>query len=387
MYVNIKASKNTANSILRKCWKLNEGATELKALPSGVSTYNILVTYDVKEEKDFTINIKGDSVKIDLSGNTYYNIQDINGWYAMVLKDKVSTENITTKTNRLINQALSIPLPGKSTMWYEGNESKGTVSCETWASSHGITSEGDAQLLWSFHSPYNDPYDIQIKNKAVCDMGHNDFVLTDYDYRAPLESKYSNAASPSKWPSGKVEGLDYISDKDLTSTIWQDNRIYVINPNKVEKTDGFRIFKFAFLQGEAPNTFRIAEASICDMYQSSRYPGVRLFGLCNYLIDQDSDISNDMTDVDGNPNTYRYAQEKVGGAIINGQSVPNNNNSTKYYMYNDLYTVTLTPTFSGDITFHLIDLKGKELMNVKVPSSSIPLESLPEVMKSPQAKN
>lgn len=387
MYVNINASKNTANSILRKCWKLNEGATELKALPSGVSTYNILVTYDVKEEKDFTINIKGDSVKIDLSGNTYYNIQDINGWYAMVLKDKVSTENITTTTNRLINQALSIPLPGKSTMWYEGNESKGTVSCETWASSHGITSEGDAQLLWSFHSPYNDPYDIQIKNKAVCDMGHNDFVLTDYDYRAPLESKYSNAASPSKWPSGKVEGLDYISDKDLTSTIWQDNRIYVINPNKVEKTDGFRIFKFAFLQGEAPNTFRIAEASICDMYKSSRYPGVRLFGLCNYLIDQDSDISNDMTDVDGNPNTYRYAQEKVGGAIINGQSVPNNNNSTKYYMYNDLYTVTLTPTFSGDITFHLIDLKGKELMNVKVPSSSIPLESLPEVMKSPQAKN
>ena len=67
MYVNIKASKNTANSILRKCWKLNEGATELKALPSGVSTYNILVTYDVKEEKDFTINIKGDSVKIDLT--------------------------------------------------------------------------------------------------------------------------------------------------------------------------------------------------------------------------------------------------------------------------------------------------------------------------------
>lgn len=366
---------------LKYSWTKKDGAEELKSLSSNTV---IFVTYDVVE--NFTLNIGGKDVPIDLTGQTYYNIQDVNGWYAMILKKNVSTEKITKTTNRLINQALSIPLPGKSTMWYKANSSKGTTDCDTWAASHGIQSETDAQLLWSFHASIvdgkPDPYDIQIKNKALCEMGHDDFVLTDYDYRA--EKPFYNSGNPSKWPTGMVEGLNYASDTDLSSEVWQDNRIYVINPGNVENTQRFRIFKFAILKGVADDKIKIAEASICNARFDRQNVGLRAFGLCNYLIDYDIEDSSKNT----GENTYHYAQEKVGGAIINGESVSSSTaNADKYYLYNDLYTVTLTPAFEGNITFHLIDRTGKELMKAKVPSNSIPLESLPDAMKSTQVKN
>ena len=379
-YTFIQGDNNTTSDNLKYSWTVNNNATELETLPS--SNCTIFVTYDVVD--DFTINIEGKNVPIDLTGKTYYNIQDVNGWYAMILKDKVSTDKISKSTNRLINQALSIPLPGKSKMWYKANSSLKvpTTDCDTWAEAHGITSEADPQLLWSFHSSNNDPYDIQIKNKAVCELGHDDYILTDYDWTD--NTKYYDAGSPSEWPEGKVDGLEYVSDQNLEVKVWQDNRIYVINPSNVSKTNGFKIYKFALLQGNAQNTIKIAEASICHMRFSKTYAGLRTFGLCNYLIDYESTANNNGT------NTYRYAQEKVGGAIINGQSVDGSTATTdreKYYLYNDLYKVTITPTFKGNVTYHLIDKQGREQIIANVYADFDPLSSMPQVMKSANAKN
>ncbi len=379
-YTFIQGDNNTTSDNLKYSWTVNNNATELETLPS--SNCTIFVTYDVVD--DFTINIEGKNVPIDLTGKTYYNIQDVNGWYAMILKDKVSTDKISKSTNRLINQALSIPLPGKSKMWYKANSSLKvpTTDCDTWAEAHGIKSEADPQLLWSFHSSNNDPYDIQIKNKAVCELGHDDYILTDYDWTD--NTKYYDAGSPSEWPEGKVDGLEYVSDKDLEVKVWQDNRIYVINPSNVSKINGFKIYKFALLQGNAQNTIKIAEASICHMRFSKTYAGLRTFGLCNYLIDYESTANNNGT------NTYRYAQEKVGGAIINGQSVDASKATTdreKYYLYNDLYKVKLTPPFNGNITYHLIDNEEHEQMTATVYADFDPLSSMPDVMKSVNATN
>ena len=173
-YMYYDGSNNqTDNTYLKPKHTLKDGATELTSLPG--NDLVIFVTYDVKQDQ--TINIRGKNVHIDFTGNTFYNMQDVWGWYVFVDKanlwqptEKVANANYNN-SNKLKSQVVSMPLDNS----------------KPWAAKRGVTSNEDSQLLWAFCSENNDPYDVKIKNKSVMDKAASDseyanYVLTDYDW-------------------------------------------------------------------------------------------------------------------------------------------------------------------------------------------------------------
>lgn len=347
-------SKKTLNE-LKYPWTVNGGASEMEELPSSDS--NIFVTYDVKV--DLTMNIRDKNVTIDFTGQTLYNMQDVFGWYIFVDKDKLTTDKIDTSTDKLMNQVISMPMDGS----------------KTWAADRGITEVSDHQLLWTFHSENNDPYDVQIKNVAVCvDAGHSDFVLANYDY---TNSESYSECNVSSWTTNQtIDGRTYHGSPKDYSSLWSDKRIFMMNPNTQTSGAGFNLYKFSFLCGEKNDVLRIAASSVIQYY-SGKQPAIRLIGLRNYKYDKTTSSKYC---------GWGYGETtKCAGVLVCGQSVDITNDQE--YLYNDLYQVILRPLFKGNINYHLINKKGEEVMSATVFANHDPLASMPDVMKSANAKN
>ena len=156
------SNDQTDNTYLKPKHTVKDGETEMTQLPA--EDHVIFVTYDVKE--DMTINIRGNNVHIDMTGNTYYNMQDVWGWYVFIDKEKLWTPSEKVPNagydndNKVRSQVVSMPLD----------------DTKTWAANRGVTSNEDTQLLWSFYSETNDPYDVKIKNKAALDKGCTNYI-------------------------------------------------------------------------------------------------------------------------------------------------------------------------------------------------------------------
>lgn len=372
-YMYYDGSNNqTDNTYLKPKHTLKDGATELTSLPG--NDLVIFVTYDVKQDQ--TINIRGKNVHIDFTGNTFYNMQDVWGWYVFVDKDKLwqPTEKVAkadlNNSNKLKSQVVSMPLDNS----------------KPWAANRGVTSNEDSQLLWAFCSENNDPYDVKIKNKSVMDKAASDseyanYVLTDYDWEQAEklwnggnESFYSDATYT-------IEDRTYHGSGKINNDIYNDKRIYMMNPfTQRSHNNCFVYYKFAFLSGEATDVLRIAAASCIVYNKNYTHPSLRLIGLKSRCYDNRKGIGSGGNATYG----YKYHNTNCAGSLVCGES----HNETSYYHNNDLYQVILRPRNTQTIKFHLIDIQGNEVMSVEVKEAyGNPLVMMPDVMKSANAKN
>ena len=163
---------------------------------------------------------------------------------------------------------------------------------KTWAANRGVTSNEDTQLLWSFYSETNDPYDVKIKNKAALDKGCTNYILTNYDWECG--NKLWNGGNQSFYTSATytIDGKVYHGSGILEEKIWNDKRIYMMDPSTQRSNNGFVYFKFAFLSGEVNDVVRIAAASNIVYNNSKTYPSLRLIGLKSRCYNESFDGNN-----------------------------------------------------------------------------------------------
>ena len=359
------SNDQTDNTYLKPKHTVKDGAEELAQLPS--EDHVIFVTYDVKE--DMTINIRGNNVHIDMTGNTYYNMQDVWGWYVFIDKEKLwmPSEKVPNagydNDNKVRSQVVSMPLD----------------DTKTWAANRGVTSNEDTQLLWSFYSETNDPYDVKIKNKAALDKGCTNYILTNYDWECG--NKLWNGGNQSFYTSATytIDGKVYHGSGILEEKIWNDKRIYMMDPSTQRSNNGFVYFKFAFLSGEVNDVVRIAAASNIVYNNSKTYPSLRLIGLKSRCYNESFDGKNV-----GDNYGYKYGDKyNCAGSLVCGESC----DDVSLYHNNDLYQTILTPRNVKEMTYHLIDDQGKELMSIKKEAYGNPIVFLPNLLKSAHAKN
>lgn len=303
--------------------KYEKGSNESKAWPR--KNTDIFVFYDVLPDKDRII----DGVHIDLSGKTFYNIQDNQDAYLFM--DKRYTMNTKDASSQI---------------W--------SFEYDKLQTHHSVSTKTDNIMLWSFYSANDDPYDVQIKNKYVSQTyPEQELVVVETGTHQAL---YSSDG----WPT------EYGGDNNSSEiSNMQGKSVYVLTPEQTETdydTMG-RINSFAFLQGTDERIIKLAGS--INGKSSADIQCFRFFGLRGYY--------NEKTG-----NTYN-------GAYY-GMMRGNMNADVNKYLDNDLYCVKLTE-YAQKVTYHVINLSGKEATSVSefyVAGNPCELNS---IVKSPFATN
>ena len=154
---------------------------------------------------------------------------------------------------------------------------------------------------------------------------------------------------------------------------------YMMDPSTQRSNNGFVYFKFAFLSGEVNDVVRIAAASNIVYNNSKTYPSLRLIGLKSRCYNESFDGNNV-----GDNYGYKYGDKyNCAGSLVCGESC----DDVSLYHNNDLYQTILTPRNVKEMTYHLIDDQGKELMSIKKEAYGNPIVFLPNLLKSAHAKN
>ena len=320
-YGNGSTSGNNISTNNTLAGLYERGTEELTSWPR--KNADIFVFYDVKPDEERII----DGVHIDLNGKSYYNIQDRFGSY--VFMDKRYVKNSKSEDSQIFS--------------YEYENLQKYL---------GVTSKTDAQMMWSFYSANEDPYDVQIKNKMISQT-YPVFVVVESD-------KYNNAACPDCWPTSLG------GDGDTHSDWSKGKKVYVLTPEMTESEYGsnFRINSFAFLQGTSADTIKLA-GSIVGKVTTGKLQSFRYFGLRGY--------PNVMT---------RNGMTNVYYGLMRGES----DTDVNKYLNNDLYRVQLTE-YSDILTYHVINLSGKEATSIsEYYSAGNPCE-LSGMVRSPFATN
>ena len=307
--------------------KYEKGSNESMVWPR--KNTDIFVFYDVLPDKDRII----DGVHIDLSGKTFYNIQDSQDAYLFM--DKRYKMNSTGT---------------ESQIWsFEYNKLQ---------THHSVSTKTDNIMLWSFYSKNNDPYDVQIKNKYVSQ------TYPDQDLVVVETNNYAAFYSPDGWPTDK--GGDNSTDNTRI-----DKPAYILTPEQSESdyignngnSGKGRINSFAFLQGTNENIIKLAGS--INGVSSADQQCFRFFGLRGY------------------PNTK--TGDTYNGAYF-GIMRGNRDADVNKYLNNNLYRVKLTE-YAQKLTYHVINLSGKEATSVSefyVVGNPCELNS---IVKSPFATN
>ena len=303
--------------------KYEKGSNESKAWPR--KNTDIFVFYDLLPDKDRII----DGVHIDLSGKTFYNIQDSQDAYLFM-----DTRYIMNSTGT------------ESQIW--------SFEYDKLQTHHSVSTKTDNIMLWSFYSKNNDPYDVQIKNKYVSQ------TYPDQDLVVVETGTHQALYSSDGWPT------EYGGDNNSSEiSNMQGKSVYVLTPEQTETdydTKG-RINSFAFLQGTDEKIIKLAGS--INGKSSDDIQCFRFFGLRGYY--------NEKTG-----NTYN-------GAYY-GMMRGNMNAEVNKYLDNDLYRVKLTE-YAQKVTYHVINLSGKEATSVSefyVAGNPCELNS---IVKSPFATN
>lgn len=303
--------------------KYEKGSNESKAWPR--KNTDIFVFYDVLPDKDRII----DGVHIDLSGKTFYNIQDSQDAYLFM--DKRYTMNTKDASSQI---------------W--------SFEYDKLQKYHSVSTKTDNIMMWSFYSANDDPYDVQIKNKYVSQTyPEQELVVVETGTHQAL---YSSDG----WLT------EYGGDNNSSEiSNMQGKSVYVLTPEQTETdydTKG-RINSFAFLQGTDEKIIKLAGS--INGKSSDDIQCFRFFGLRGYY--------NEKTG-----NTYN-------GAYY-GMMRGNMNADVNKYLNNDLYRVKLTE-YAKKVTYHVINLSGKEATSVSefyVAGNPCELNS---IVKSPFATN
>lgn len=297
------------------------GTEELTSWPR--KNADIFVFYDVKPDKERII----DGVHIDLNGKSYYNIQDRFGSY--VFMDKRYVKDSKSEDSQIFS--------------YEYENLQKYL---------GVTSKTDAQMMWSFYSANDDPYDVQMKNKMISQT-YSDFVVVESD-------EYNNAACPDCWPTSLG------GDGDTHSDWSKGKKVYVLTPEMSQSDYGkyFRINSFAFLQGTSADTIRLA-GSIVGKVTKDKLQSFRYFGLRGYP---------NVRTINGMTNVYY--------GLMRGES----DTDVNKYLNNDLYRVQLTE-YSDILTYHVINLSGKEATSISEYYAAGNPCGLSGMVRSPFATN
>ena len=274
--------------------KYERGAADTKIWPR--KSTNIFVFYDVKPEEERNIN----GVHIDLSGKTYYNIRDFQDAY-LFIDGRYAANNYADDKSQVFS-----------------------FEYENLQTALNIKSKTDNQLMWSFYSKNDDPYDVQIKNKQIT-LYHPDWVVVE-------SATYGDLGCPDGWPAS-LGGDNFNGDMN-----WIKNKKVHVNTPETSNINDYnktgRINSFAFLQGTTENILKLAGS--INGKSSDANVVFRYFGLRGY------------------PNTNNSVNRAYYG-LMRGEI----DADTDKYLNNDLYRVQLTE-YSDKVTYHVINLSGKE---------------------------
>ena len=299
----------------------------LTVLPE--SDANIFVFYDVKSST--TVG----NTYIDLTGKSYYNIQDVDGWY--VYANELWLDSWGQY------QVCSNSLDDLHTSHHR-NTGLGNTG-----SSHDYQSYGDLQydetyaqsiqpyfpfMLWRFESVDGiiDPYNFYIKNKM-------------YDVQDNFDANYVLGNKKKHTYSKSYEGSP------------EEERPYM---NAIQNNDGngYYIKRFALI-GSADNMHLVSNA-IYLYHKDYTYPSIRNFG---YRTKQ-------LTD-----------RHKEGIELLRGKY----SNSASDYLTNPKFSIKLTP--DKNAIFNLVDLNGRIVLKWRNRINTMSDISVPESLRSPLAKD